>query len=57
LEAEFEVIEKREEVSEDGLVGVSEGFLFLASKALTDIIEFRAGAQELVFEGSDLVCG
>ena len=44
LEAEFEVIEKGEKVSEDGLVGVSEGFFFFASEAFADIIEFRAGA-------------
>jgi hypothetical protein len=44
LEAEFEVIKKREEVSEDGLVGVSEGFFFFASETFADIIEFRSGA-------------
>ena len=57
LEAEFEVIEKGEEVAEDGLVGVAEGFLFLAGEAFTDIIKLRAGAQKLIFEGGDLVCG
>ena len=44
LEAEFEVIKKREEVSEDGLVGVSEGFLFLAGETFADIIKLRSGA-------------
>ena len=57
MEAELEVIEEGEEVAEDGLVGVAEGFLFLAGEAFADIIEFRAGTKELVFEGGDLVCG
>ena len=43
METEFEVIEEGEEVAEDGLVGVAEGFLFLAGEAFTDIIEFRSG--------------
>ncbi len=43
LEAELEMIEEGEEVAEDGLVGVAEGFLFLAGEAFADIIEFRAG--------------
>jgi hypothetical protein len=43
LEAEFEVIEEGEEVAEDGLVRVTEGFLFLADEAFADIIEFSAG--------------
>ena len=43
MEAELEVIEEREEVAEDGLVGVAEGLLFLPSEAFADIIEFRAG--------------
>ena len=51
------MIEKGEEVSKDGLVGVAEGFLFLAGEAFTDIIKLRAGAQKLIFEGSDLVRG
>jgi hypothetical protein len=43
LEAELEVIEEGEEVTEDGLVSVAKGFLFFASEAFADIIEFRAG--------------
>ena len=51
------MIEKGEEVAEDGLVGVAEGFLFLAGEAFTDIIKLRSGAQKLIFEGGNLVCG
>ena len=43
MEAKLEVIEEGEEVAEDGLVGVTEGLLFLAGEAFADIIEFRAG--------------
>jgi hypothetical protein len=43
LEAEFKVIEEGEEVAKDGLVGVTEGLLFLAGETFADIIEFRAG--------------
>ena len=43
MEAELEVIEDGEEVAEDGLVGVAQGFLLFAGEAFTDIIEFRAG--------------
>jgi hypothetical protein len=43
LEAELEVIEEGEEVAKDGLVGVTEGLLFLAGEAFADIIEFRSG--------------
>jgi hypothetical protein len=57
LEAELKVIEEGEEVAEDGLIGVAEGLLFLAGEAFANIIEFRAGTKELVFEGGDLVCG
>ena len=43
MEAELEVIEEGEEVAKDGLVGVTEGLLFLAGEAFADIIEFRTG--------------
>jgi len=56
LQAEFKVVEQGEKIRKDRLVGIFEGVLLFADKALAGIFEISADAKELVFEGGDF-CG
>ena len=50
LKTEFEIVDQREQVAEEGGVGVADGILLLARGAFTEVVEIGCGAQGEVAE-------